>query len=136
MDDSGRRPVGGFEVAVAIQAVPAAGTAGGSGPGYDEASGEREWLTRQGGVVLEKGQQAVREATEAMARQIDITARTIAAQIGAQSDDFAATGGFHVDAVEVSFGITLSGGVQALFTAQAESSAQVTISMTRNQSGE
>lgn len=108
MDDPGGRPPGGFEVAVAIQAVPAAGAAGTSGSGYDEASGARVWLTREGTVVLERGQEAVRAAAEALAKQIDITARTIAAQIGAQPEDSTVSGGFHVNAVEVSFGITLT----------------------------
>jgi hypothetical protein len=34
-----------------------------------------------------------------------------------------------VESIEVSFGVTLAAGVQAMFTAQAESSVQVTVTL-------
>jgi len=37
--------------------------------------------------------------------------------------------------VQVAFGITLSGGVQAVFTSTVESSAQVTITLARRPGG-
>lgn len=39
---------------------------------------------------------------------------------------------FGLDSVEVQYGVTLSAGLQTVFTAQAESSVQVTITLTRN----
>ena len=45
------------------------------------------------------------------------------------------SGKLGLESVEVSFGITLSAGVQALFTAQAESSAQVSITLVRRPDG-
>jgi hypothetical protein len=46
-----------------------------------------------------------------------------------------AEGALGLDSVEVSFGITLAAGVQALFTTQAESSAMVTITLSRSSPG-
>jgi Trypsin-co-occurring domain 1 len=80
------------------------------------------------------GDAAVKAATEAIANQIGITAQRIATSIDAQTLAKADPGKLGVDSVEVSFGVTLSGGVQALFTAQAESSAQVTVALTRRPS--
>jgi hypothetical protein len=40
-------------------------------------------------------------------------------------------GALELDAVDVSFGVTLCSGVQAIFTTSAESSVQVTISLRR-----
>jgi hypothetical protein len=81
--------------------------------------------------VVVKGDAAVKAATEAIASQIGVTAQRIATSIDAQTLAEVDAGKLGVDSVEVSFGVTLSGGVQALFTAQAESSAQVTVALTR-----
>lgn len=115
-----------FEVAVAIresESPPA------PVPGYREAS-QRRLHERVADLVL-TGDAAVKAATEAIASQIGITAQRIAASIDAQSLAETEPGKLGVDSVEVSFGVTLTGGVQALFTAQAESSAQVTVVLTR-----
>lgn len=135
-------PVGAFEVGVAIVAVdegPAGpshgdGRRGGALPGYDEAVGlkltARHAESLRSAVVV-KGEAAVRVATEAIAGEIGLAAERIAAAIEAQAVASPQPGKLGVESVEVSFGITLTAGVQALFTAQAESSAQVSITLTR-----
>jgi hypothetical protein len=77
-----------------------------------------------------KGGEAVRVATEAIAGQIGLAAERIAAAVEARAVA-PEPGKLSLDSVEVSFGITLTAGVQAMFTAQAESSAQVTIILAR-----
>jgi hypothetical protein len=128
-----------FEVGVAI--VPVDEGTVGSGdrddessdvfPGYEEASGVKLPGRRAAERVVVKGGEAVRAATEAIAGQIGLTAARIAAGIGEHVVTAPQPGEFGLESVEVSFGITLTGGVQAMFTAQAESSAQVNITLTR-----
>lgn len=127
----------GYEVAVAV--VPSAGADDRSTtpsarpssylPGYDDAIGRPGERFRA--LALERGEQAVRVATDALASQIGQTAQRIAAGIGQVEMNSSSSAEFDLKCVEVSFGVTLSAGVQALFTAQAESSAQVTITLTR-----
>ena len=131
-------PLGVFEVGVAL-VVPREGPTGPGGrdsqdggdlPGYDEAS----WLSKGRHAtdrVVEKGGEAVRAATEAVAGQIGLAAQRIATAIEAQAIAAPGPGKLGLESVEVSFGITLAAGVQALFTAQAESSAQVNIVLAR-----
>jgi hypothetical protein len=134
----GGAEVGGvrsFGVGVAVH-VPATGASDGGEavPGYDEAAGRRGWgrpVADRVAVVVEKGEDAVRAATEAIAAQIGVTAQRIAASIEQQAVSHPAPGRLGLESVEISFGVTLTGGVQALFTAEAESSAQVTITLTR-----
>ena len=83
-------------------------------------------------MLVQKGEDILREATEALAEQIGATARRIADAIGRQEEASAKPGTFGLDSVEVAFGVTLTGGVQTLFTAQAESSVQVTITLSRD----
>ena len=134
---------GRFEVAVAF-AAPAEARAVSPAPGEpedddipgtEEAAGLLFWQRPgQRPTLVEKGEEIVREATEALAAQIGATARRIADAIGRQeaASPSAGPGTFGLESVEVQFGITLSGGVQTLFTAQAESSVQVTITLTRH----
>jgi hypothetical protein len=82
-------------------------------------------------AVVVKGGEAVRIATEAIAGQIGLAAVRIAAAIEAQAVASPQPGELGLESVEVSFGITLTAGVQALFTAEAESSAHVNITLTR-----
>jgi hypothetical protein len=130
--------LGPFEVGVALVVAPedtAGPSDGGSQddgelPGYDEAS----WpgTGRRAAVrVVEKGEEAVRAVTDAIAGQIGLVAQRIATAIEAQSIASPGPGELGLESVDVSFGITVSTGVQALFTAQAESSAQVTITLAR-----
>jgi hypothetical protein len=93
-------------------------------PGYDEALGRRRELPV---THIARGEEAVRAATEAIASQIGIAARRIATAIGQQP----APDSFLLDEVEVSFGVSLAAGIQTLFTATAESSAQVTVRLSR-----
>jgi hypothetical protein len=115
-----------FDVAVAIQSTDSSHP---RLPGYSEASEQR--LRQRAADLVVKGDAAVKLATEAIASQIGITAQRIAASIDAQTLTEVQPGKLGVDCVEVAFGVTLSGGVQALFTAQGESSAQVTVTLTR-----
>jgi hypothetical protein len=146
-DKGGAAIAGRFEVAVAfaapedLQAVSPGAATGASEdgciPGTTEAFGVRREQRRAQPrpTLVEKGEDVVREATEALAEQIGTTARRIADAIGRQEQASppAGPGAFGLDSVEMAFGITLSGGVQTLFTAQAESSVQVTITLTRPQ---
>lgn len=134
--------VGSFEVGVAVVATDEAavgpggrdGQDGGALPGYDETSGlklpGRHAADRPPALVV-KGGQAVKVATEAIAGQIGLAAERIAAAIETQALAAPEPGKLGLESVEVSFGITLTAGVQALFTAQAESSAQVSITLAR-----
>lgn len=73
----------------------------------------------------------MRHATDALARQISRAARRIGEAVASDVAHGPEPGGLGVESVQVSFGITLTGGVQAMFTAQTESSAQVSITLTR-----
>ena len=131
---------GSFEVGVAIMAADEVwagdsnGERGGALPGYDEASGlkvhGRHAADRRPAVVV-KGREAVRVATEAIAGQIGLAAERIASAIEAQVVADPQPGKLGLESVDVSFGITLTAGVQTLFTAQGESSALVTITLAR-----
>jgi hypothetical protein len=130
-------PPTAYQVGVAIQALPVEddGLAGARhAPGYDEATGGggvgRRWAERRT-LVVEKGEEAVRIAAEAIAGQIAIAAQHIAAAVERQAPAPSAPGALALESVDVSFGITLAAGVQALFTVQAESSATVTITLSR-----
>lgn len=131
------RPGLAFEVAVAI--MPGSEDRAGPGrwdderpgalPGYDDAAGLKDLGRAAGDRIVIAGEEAVRAATEAIAGQIGLTAQRIAAAIEAQADPSPQPGSLGLESVAVSFGITLTGGVQALFTAQAESSVQVNITL-------
>lgn len=130
-----------FQVGVAIQQLPLEDDRQVSAPGvpgYDEASGRgdggRHRADRRS-VIIEKGGEAVRVAAEAIASQIGLAAQHIAAAIERQAPTPPVGGALGLDSVEVSFGVTLAAGVQALFTTQAESSAMVTITLSRSPAG-
>jgi hypothetical protein len=98
-------------------------------PGYDDAFG---WRPPRRALVA-RGEEAVAAAIDAVARQISSTAQRLASAIEAQQLATPTTGEFGLDTVQVAFGLTLSGGLQTLFTAQASSSATVTITLSRAQ---
>jgi hypothetical protein len=99
-------------------------------PGYDEVIGRgRPHPADRAPFLVQRGEAAVRAATEAIAAQIGLAADQIATAIGARLESSAPAGPFGVESVSISFGVTLAAGVQAMFTAQAESSVQVTISL-------
>jgi hypothetical protein len=119
------------ESAVRSQAGGRSGESAGLA-GYDEVIG----LIRQRAgdrrlTLIEKGEDAVRAGTEAIAGQIGIAAQRIAAVLDQQDWTPATENGLGLESVQVAFGVTLSGGVQAVFTSAVESSAQVTITLTR-----
>jgi Trypsin-co-occurring domain 1 len=126
-----------FDVGVAIVptavGAPAPGTTdpeGGEGsvPGYEETLGRgRPHAADAVPFLIEKGEDAVRSATDALAGQIGLAAQRIAAAVGNQLTSPA--GACDLESVSVVFGITLAAGVQAMFTAQAQSSVQVTITL-------
>jgi hypothetical protein len=139
---------GHFEVAVAfapVEEVQVVSPGGGAAPwedegipGTKEAAGNLRFWQRQDGqqrpTLVEKGEEVTRKATEALAGQIGATARLIAEAIGRQETaaPSAEPSAFGLDSVEVQYGVTLSAGLQTVFTAQAESSVQVTITLTRS----
>jgi hypothetical protein len=148
-DQDGTAVAGRFEVAVAFAPVeevrvvnPGGGLAPAEGesiPGTKEAAGNLHlWRQRQDGpqrpTLVEKGEAVTRKATEALAGQIGATARLIAEAIGRQEAAAppAEPSAFGLDSVEVQYGVTLSAGLQTVFTAQAESSVQVTITLIRH----
>jgi hypothetical protein len=131
---------GVYEVGVAIAALDGYGAGlpdGGPGPGqssvpgFEDTAGLKRAKTGRNLDLIEKGDAAVRAATEAIAGQIGVTAQRIAAAIGAQAEPMAQDQAFALETVEVSFGVTLTAGLQTIFTAMAESSAQVTITLSR-----
>lgn len=129
-------PVAPFDVGVAIAGYDAAGehiSYGSAPPAYEEASGRRVPRPRTGHLAasVRRGDEAVQAATEAIAAQVVLAADRIAGAVQAHSGAEPAPGELGLESVEVSFGITLATGVQALFTAQAQSSAQVTIVLAR-----
>lgn len=135
------RPLGEFDVGVAI--VAADGVAVGARDhidgspvtprGYEETLGAKHSGAGAGRlpVVVVKGRDAVRAAGEAIAGEIGEVSYRIAEAIEAREVAPSQPGTLGLESVQVSFGITLIGGVQAFFTAQAESSVQVTITLTR-----
>jgi hypothetical protein len=74
-------------------------------------------------ALIEKGEEAVQTATDAIARQVVL----LAARISRVIESEAVAGVAGLESVQLSFGITLTAGVQALFTAQSTSSVQVTL---------
>jgi hypothetical protein len=132
-------PAKGYDVGVAIvpiwqdlgaQRSAEQPTAAGGIPGYDETAGRgRSHSTDRGALFIERGEEAVRAATEAIAAQIGLATQRIASEIGGQIVPSSVAGSLDLESINVSFGVTLSTGVQALFTAQAESSVQVTITL-------
>ena len=128
--------VGEYEVAVAMVSAgspahrpsfPAQETPT-AGPGFDETLGRH---AAGKSTLLAKGDAAVKLATEAIARQIGLAAQRIAGAIDMQALSSPASGTLDLESVEVSFGVTLSAGIEAMFTAKSESSAEVTIVLSR-----
>jgi hypothetical protein len=68
-------------------------------------------------------------ATEAIAAQIGLATQRIATEVGDQLVPSSSSATLGLESINVSFGLTLTAGVQAMFTAQAESSVQVTITL-------
>ena len=125
---------GPYEVGVALVAIKplpvGSDGADSSIPGFEPAWGRRDSAT-PGSLIIATGESAAAEATGAIAKQIGQMAGQIAETVGLEAVSAAASGEFTLDSVEVSFGATLSAGIQTIFTAQGESSAQVTITLTR-----
>jgi hypothetical protein len=101
-------------------------------PGYEDTIGRGGQRTDRP-VVIQKGEEALGTAIDAMAAHIGLIAQRLGSAIGASAEATAQPGAaaFGIESVEVSFGITLSAGLQTVFTAQAESSAQVTVTLSR-----
>jgi hypothetical protein len=121
-----------FEVAIVVASTEPDIPKESGIPGYDESWGRtRRQQIGDGSVIIKKGEEALRIATEAIANQIAITARRIGDAIERESLSSSQPGHMTMQAVEVSFGVTLTAGVQAYFTAQGSSSVQVTITLGR-----
>jgi hypothetical protein len=128
----------GYEVAIAEHGgaaanwrVPGQGGPGGGVPGFEETRGSRKVSPGADSVLIKKGQAAVQAATDAIGAQIGATALRITEAVVAQGIPSPAQGDLGLESLEISFGVTLSAGLQTLFTAEAESSAQVTITLSR-----
>jgi hypothetical protein len=133
--DESHASVGEYEIAVAMAPVgdpphepsfPSQGSA--ARPGFDQTSG-RHATGRSS--LLAKGDEAVKVATEAIARQVGLAAQRIAEAIDTETISSSGPNALNLESVEISFGVTLSTGVEALFTAKSESSAEVTIVLSR-----
>jgi hypothetical protein len=98
-------------------------------PAFDETRGGTDRLERQARAILDKGEQAVAAATDAVAAQIGATVARIAKAVEQQTALSLNPATSSVESVEVSFGITLTMGLTTVFTAQGESSVQVTVSL-------
>jgi hypothetical protein len=124
---------------VAVNTGPATGQAREDGglEGFDDVIGRARHADGDRRITLiERGEEAVRAGTEAIATQIGVAAQRIAAVLDQQAWTPATKGGLGLESVQVAFGITLSGGVQAVFTSAVESSAQVTITLARRPGGD
>jgi hypothetical protein len=134
-DGSARTP--GYDVGIAWRDFPEEDLRAEdrTSPGYDEASGERAYWGRHTRdtrpVLRERGSAAVQVATEALAAEIAAAAQSLAASLEQQPIASPSPGRLGLESIDVSFGVTFTGGVQWLFTAQAESSAQVTLTLAR-----
>ena len=134
-----------FDVGVAVlplrEVVPAPRSEqppppGGGIAGFEETKGTWRNSAEKVPFLIEKGEDAVRTATEAIAGQISLAAQRLATSIGEQMAAHPAYDAtLDLESVSISFGVTLTVGVQAMFTAQAESSAQVTVTLSRRQAG-
>jgi hypothetical protein len=139
-----------FDVGVAVmplrQMVPAPRTesspsagnssSGSSIAGFEEAKGGWRHPAETVPILIEKGEDAVRAATEAVAGQIGLAAQRLARSIEERMAISPSAGAaLDLDSVSVSFGVTLTVGLQAMFTAQADSSVQVTITLSRPPAG-
>jgi|SRR3954452_1841104 hypothetical protein len=107
----------------------------GLGPGFEDASGVRERLSHGARTVVVAGEQTVLAATKAIGTEIARTADVIADQITNALDARVTQpvpGALGLDSVEVTFGITLSAGVQTVFSTKGESSTVVKIVLKRS----
>ena len=134
--------MGQYEVGVAIAPmadqvdhVPENNARASGVPGFDETLGRKGHLGERRPILIEKGEEAVRAATEAVAHQIAQAADRIANVIEAGTARRTDSGMLGLESVEVCFGISLTGGIQAMFTSQIESSVQVTITLSRRLEG-
>src|ERR1700731_4474731 len=119
-----------YEVGVAVLPLDTELGGRGTGPGSSTVPGYEDLRGgRSGALLVRKGQQIVDATTEALAAQIARSAAQIAQTISAQIGPVAGSGQLGLESVDVSFGVTLTAGLQALFTAQGESSVLVTITL-------
>jgi hypothetical protein len=107
-------------------AVDADQDTSGTVPGYVETRGGRVSSPRN--ILVQKGEEAVVAATNAIASQIGSTAARIANVIDERTKPVLSDG-VGIDSIEVAFGITLAAGLTTVFTAQAQSSVVVTITL-------
>jgi len=98
-------------------------------PGYADTRGTKTAVPSRRALLVQKGEEAVVAATDAIAGQIGNAAVRIAKAIEARTEPVLRDGAINIDAVEVSFGITLVSGLTTIFTAQAQSSAVVSITL-------
>ncbi|WP_250285323.1 MULTISPECIES: hypothetical protein [unclassified Frankia] len=130
-----------YDVAVALRGPELTGDAR-----RDAGQGGESWLEETAGragqhrrdrraAVVQRGEQAVRAAVRALSSQIGVVAGDVARGLDGQGLVEAAPGQLGVDAVEVSFGVTLTAGsgqaIEAVLSLEGEAAVQVTVSLTR-----
>jgi hypothetical protein len=101
---------------------------------FDNTRGGPDRLERRTQAIVQKGEQVVAAATDAVAAQIGATVARIAKAVEHQTALSLNSETSNVESVEVSFGITLTTGLTTVFTAQGESSVQVTVTLTPKES--
>lgn len=95
-------------------------------PGFEDAFGTKG-SERRSGVLIERGEEAVLAASDAIARQIGTAAARIAMAIEDKTEPMLNAENINMESIEITFGIALSAGVTTVFTAQGESSVEVTL---------
>lgn len=79
--------------------------------------------------LIEHGEDALRAASEALAVRAAAVASSMARAISAQLRSAESPPDASFETIEVAFGIALSAGLQTVFTTQAQSSVQVTLTL-------
>lgn len=98
-------------------------------PGFEDTRGGRASSERRDNALIERGEQAVAAAADAVAGQIGTVVARIAKAVEHETALSLDAESPSVESVEVSFGITLTAGLTTVFTAQGGSSVQVTVTL-------
>lgn len=81
-----------------------------------------------------QGGDAVREVTESLARALGVVSADMAAALNSLPSGSPEADAWHPGSVDVTFAVQLSAGVNALFVAQGQASAQVALRFVRSAS--
>jgi hypothetical protein len=123
------RSLDGFDIAVSVVSDIGADGIAVDGLPYEPASNAGQAKpTRH----LERGSRAL-EIMDSLGEYIGDVSQRLAAAVDGASSGVDAAGGLRVESLDITFGVTLGAGIAALFTIQNESSAQVTVTLSRQQ---